>query len=353
MGDTLGRSVSEDVRAKFASFEKIDAHLHFNAKNLDILALSEEYRFNLISVNVEFPEFGPIADQRNVVLELIAKETQRIHYVTSFSMENWERSGWLDSIMAQIDADMQQGALGVKIWKNIGMEVRDKTGSMVLIDDARLDGLFDFLEERGYPVVMHQAEPKNCWLPLNEMTMKYDREYFKMHPEYHFYLHGELPTYEQLLAARDRRLQKNPFLPTIQAHLGSMEWSVEHIAAFLDRFPNAVVDTAARMNHLMLQAQKDLQQVRDFFVRYQDRILYGTDFFITHAHEPNEMKALENIWLRDWTFLSTGYSMDTDEFEGPFQGLELPFSVLQKVYYRNAQRVFGLSVARNLEFIYV
>ncbi len=334
--------MNDTIKRSFASFEKIDAHLHFNAKNNAVVKLAEQYGFTLITVNVEFPEFGSIAAQREFARELMFKTAGSVRFVTTFSLDRWESPEWLADTLSAIERDMQQGALAVKIWKNLGMEIRDKEGRMLLIDDDRLDPLFTYLENRGFPVVMHQAEPRNCWLPLNEMTMKYDREYFARHPHYHMYWHSEMPSYEKLLAARDRRLSKNPALRTVQAHLASLEWSVDALADFLERFPNAVVDTAARMNHLMYQAGKDWEKVVAFFVNYQDRILYASDFFITPENAKQAAQELEAIWLRDWLFLSQSERMETDDFDGGFYGLGLNEAILRKIYFENAQRVFKL-----------
>ena len=109
------------------------------------------------------------------------------------------------------------------------------------------------------------------------MTVNNDKEYFREHPQYHMFLHPELPSYEDQMAARDRMLAKNPHLKFMGAHLASLEWSVDRLAAFLDRYPNTVVDLAARMGQVQYQSNHDRGKVRRFFIRYQDRLLYGTD----------------------------------------------------------------------------
>ena len=80
--------------------------------------------------------------------------------------------------------------------------------------------------------LMGHLEPRNCWLPLEEMTVKNDRRYFQNNPQYHMYLHPEMPSYEEQLAARDRMLGKHPNLPFLGAHFGSLEWSVDALARF-------------------------------------------------------------------------------------------------------------------------
>ena len=99
------------------------------------------------------------------------------------------------------------------------------------------------------------------------MTTDNDREYFQHHPEYHMYLHPEMPGYEDLMGARDRFVAAHPALRFVGAHLASLEYDVDRIAAFLDRFPNASVDMAARMSQVQYQSLRDREKVRDFFIQ--------------------------------------------------------------------------------------
>jgi predicted TIM-barrel fold metal-dependent hydrolase len=342
-----------NMEEKFASFKKIDAHLHFNVANRAVLQVAERQRFSLVTVNVDFPEFGSLKKQYATALQLTTEHPQTVRFISSFSMRNWQDGDWLANTLQQIEKARLNGALAVKIWKNIGMGVRDDEGRLLFLDDARLDALFHYLEDNEIVVLMHQGEPKNCWLPVEKMNLRYDREYFRAHPEHHFYLHADMPSYEQLLAARDRRLMKNPRLKTVQAHLASLEWSVERLAEFLERFPNAVVDTAARMNHLMFQARDDWEKVLAFFVRYQDRILYASDFFIMPQNAKRAAHDLEALWRRDWIFLSRTESMETDDFDGGFYGLGLNEEILRKIYFENAQRVFKLYSAEKVGMAHV
>ncbi len=318
----------------------MDAHLHFNVPNEYVLRLAQNNNFQLITVNVDFPEFGTVSQQLTIARELYLKAGEQLRFIASFSMVNWLEADWTERTIASIREALYQGAIGVKIWKNIGMTVRDAQGDLIGIDDSRLDPVFNFLERENIPLMMHQAEPKNCWLPLEEMTMRYDREFFTAHPQQHMYLFPDMPSYESLIAARDRRLKKHSNLVTIQAHLGSMEWDVDVVAQFLQSFPKAYVDTAARINHLMYQARADWEKVRDFFIRYQDRILYATDYFITSPDDMKLAHGLEKQWLMEWRFLHAKEEMSTPEFEGSFYGLGLPENVLQKIYYKNALRAF-------------
>ncbi|HQV31119.1 MAG TPA: amidohydrolase family protein [Calditrichia bacterium] len=327
--------------ADFRAVPKIDAHVHMNTGGEAFVKLAAENNFRLLTINVDYPDFPPIAEQLAVARGLLAAAPERVAFVSTFSMNGWGEPEWLGETERHLDQTFADGALGVKVWKNIGMAFRDANGENVMIDDPGFDPLFAFIKSRGKVLVGHQGEPKNCWLPAEEMTVNNDREYFKNHPQYHMYQHPEEPSYEEHMAARDRMLAKNEGLPFMGAHLASLEWSVAELAKFLDRFPNAVVDMAARMGQVQYQSAHDREAVRNFLIQYQDRILYATD--LTHgAEEDPEAFAGAALakWQADWRYLVSDDQMEVPEVNGPFQGLKLPKSVVDKLYAGNARRIF-------------
>jgi predicted TIM-barrel fold metal-dependent hydrolase len=235
----------------------------------------------------------------------------------------------------------------VKVWKDIGMQQRDADGRIVMIDDSRFEPILDSLEQRGIVVLGHMGEPRNAWLPFDAMTTRGDREYFTTNPRYHMFAHPEWPSYEEQLAARDRLLDRHPHLKFVALHLASLEWSVERIAGFLRRYPQASVDLAARLVHLKLQASADPMKVRRFFIDYQDRILYATD--LTRSLEQDDSAFAEEAhaaWLDDWRFLAGGQPLHSAEFVAPFRGLALPREVIEKIYSGNARRLFPTAWGR-------
>jgi predicted TIM-barrel fold metal-dependent hydrolase len=256
-------------------------------------------------------------------------------------MAGWDEPDWQEKTIRYLDGTFAKGAVGVKVWKNIGMEFRDKNGKLVMIDDPKLDPIFAHLKRRKMVLIGHLGEPKNCWLPLDKMTVSNDRSYFQDHPKYHMYLHPEMPSYQDQIDARDRMLAKNPDLPFVAAHLASIEWSVDQLADFLDRFPNAVVGTAARMGQLQYQSQRDREKIIAFLNNYQDRVLYGTDTGLgpdSVAIEKHE--ATRRKWLADWKYFNTDEMVSVPELDEPVQGLALKKGVVEKLYRLNARRVF-------------
>jgi len=136
-------------------------------------------------------------------------------------------------------------------------------------------------------------------------------------------------------------LRAHPQLRFDGVHLASLEWDVDRVAAFLDRFPNAVVDLAARLVHLEYQAAGDPDKVRRFLIRYQDRILYGSDTgYGPKESAPAEIAALHADWLKDWSFLVTSERMHSPDFDAAFPGLRLPRTVVDRIYRGNAEALF-------------
>jgi hypothetical protein len=183
------------------------------------------------------------------------------------------------------------------------------------------------------------------------MTTENDRSYFKEHPEYYMYLHPEQPSYEDLMGHRDRFVAKHPKLIFIGAHMASLEWSVDRLAKFFDTYPNATADLAARMTQVQFQTNADRRKVRQFFIKYQDRLLYGSDLTENppdpHARAQNPPdngqgfeKEADDFWRSDWVFLATGDVQHIDAIKADVKGLALPKSVIDKIYYANAHRVF-------------
>jgi predicted TIM-barrel fold metal-dependent hydrolase len=240
-----------------------------------------------------------------------------------------------------LDQAAARGAVAVKVWKNIGMALRDAKGELVMLDDPGFDPVFAHVRAMGLPLIGHLGEPRNCWLPLEEMTTNNDRSYFREHPQYHMFLQPQMPSYEAQIIARDRRLERTPGLTFVGAHLASLEWSVDRLAAFLDAHPNTVVDMAARMTNLQYQSHRARDEVRDFFIRYQDRILYGSDLTFDPDTDPAEFREeAHTTWLSAWIYMATREISHVDDIDADVMGLQLPRDVMDKIFWANARRTF-------------
>jgi len=325
----------------FQKVEKIDAHVHIHGNADRFMAQAIHDNFRILTINVDYPDFPSVSEQERAAVSLQQRYPGRVVFAATFSVENFAASDWARGALQQIDIALKDGAVGVKIWKNIGMSLKDSDGRYVMPDDPRLAPIIERLERDHIVLLGHQAEPLNCWLPFDKMTVRSDRDYFREHPQYYMYQHPETPAHDTILAARDRMLEAHPALHFDAVHLASLEWDVDKVAYFLDRFPNANVDLAARLVHLEFQASKSPKKVRQFLMRYQDRILYGSD----DSYGPGDSDAhavaeVHSGWVEDWRFLATSGRMHSTDFGKSFQSMHLPREVIDKIYLRNAQSMF-------------
>jgi predicted TIM-barrel fold metal-dependent hydrolase len=327
----------------FARAKKFDAHVHLNVVPSALLEQVKADGFEVMAINVDYPDFPTLDIQRDAALALVRKDRKRVHWATTFSMKGFGEPGWSERVQAQLAKDAARGARAVKVWKNIGMIEKRADGSLIFIDDPAFGPVADKIEKSGMALIAHQGEPYNCWLPLDQMTTDNDREYFKVHPQYHMFLHPDQPSHADLMAARDRFVAAHPTLRFDGAHMGSLEYDVDVLAAFLDKFPKASVDLAARVTQVQYQSVRDYEKVRNFYIKYQDRLLYATDLTENPGDVPAEIrKSAQETWLSDWRYLATGESQRVEMIKADVPGLALPREVIDKIYYHNARKFFAL-----------
>ncbi|HEY0334159.1 MAG TPA: amidohydrolase family protein [Stenotrophomonas sp.] len=339
--NTMSHDTTYSV-ADFTTVRKYDAHVHYNVEDSAFLDIARADGFELMTINVDYPDFPALETQRNVALAEHRADPQRIHWAATFSMHGFGQPGWAEQVQASLHADVAKGATAVKIWKNVGMVEKDAQGRLIMLDNPALSPIAEDIRAMDVALIGHQGEPHNCWLPLAKMTTENDREYFGHHPQYHMYLHPDQPSYDDQMAARDRFVAAHPQLRFVGAHMASLEYDVDRLSGFLDRFPHAAVDLAARMGQVQYQSLRDRQKVRDFFIRYQDRLMYGTDLTYEPGGDPAEFKrSADAVWRSDWQYLATGDSQHIDTVKADVPGLALPRSVIDKIYYTNAVREFA------------
>ena len=327
----------------FKLVEKVDAHYHIYANENVSVEQAKADNFRLFAINTNSGMCERVEEAHQWLKALNKSFPAEFAYSATFCLDGWDEPGWTQKTISWIDSCIHDGAIAVKVWKNIGMEFRDKDSVLIMIDNPKFDAIFKHLSEKGIPLVGHLGEPKNCWLPLEEMTTKNDSGYFARNPKYHMYLHPEFPSYEEQMAARERLLDKNPELVFIGCHLASLEWSVDELARFLDRYPKSAVDMAARMGQLFYQTRQNREKVRDFFIKYQDRLLYGTDIIDSGGAKAPLQKRIHETWLRDWEYIVTENKMTSPLIEGEFNGLHLPRTVVDKIYSGNYKKWYKYS----------
>ena len=326
----------------YPKVKKFDSHVHVLDDDTSFIRQSASENFRLLTINVDAPSVRPFPEQRAIAIRHLKQFPEIIDYAATISVKDWSDRNWEKNTIEYLKDCFSKGAIAVKIWKNVGMDLKDSNGKLVMIDNPRFDTILNFLTANKIPLIGHFGEPKNCWLPIEKMTVNDYKGYYRNNPQYHMYLHPGVTTYEEQVASRDRMLEKHPDLRFVGAHLGSLEWSVDELAKRLDRFPNMAVDMAERISHFEQQAQLDWQKVHDFFIKYQDRLIYATDFIIDESTKPEEMKKHANdVRMSHWKFFTTDEVMHVPgSVDGEFKGLKLPKQVIDKIYLKNAEKWF-------------
>ncbi|MBK9390704.1 MAG: amidohydrolase family protein [Bacteroidetes bacterium] len=335
------------TEADFKKVLKVDTHVHIVTDKGFFEDQAAIDNMALITINVDHSDPAVLQWQLDMATKSAKKYPGRVFYEPSFYFDTagWGTEQWSVKVISELEKGIAEGPVGVKLWKNIGMTVRDRNGRFIMVDDPGLKPVIDYIKSKNLPVTGHLGEPRNCWLPLEKMTIKGDMNYFRENPQYHMFLHPEYPSYEDQINARDHLLELNPDLKFIGCHLGSLEYNVDELAKRLDRFPNMAVDMAARISHLQYQSVTDREKVRNFCIKYQDRLMYGTDLDDGRADDGEKLgKILHDTWLADWKFFVTDEEMSTGQFDGKFNGLKLPAEVIDKIFSENAIKWYGLSI---------
>lgn len=339
LAPTTARSQTKLTPPAFEEILKIDVHSHMFE---DMPELNEMMRRNNVRmVNVcNRGRDGHLETMHRIARELFQAHPDLFPFASCFDLTRIEQPGYAQEANAWLEGTFKNGAVMVKIWKEVGLELKRADGSFVLPDDPVFDPIYAHLTRRGKPLMAHLAEPIDAWLPLDRQSVHYG--YYSSNPQWHLYGKPEYPSHTALMTARDHILQKHPKLVVIGAHLGSLEHDLDGLAQRLDRYPNFYVDCAARTRDLTRQPT---EKVRNFFIKYQDRILYGVDTtwkpFLTGSRTEAQRQAfvsrLEERYRTDYRFFAGAGPM---QYDGRMvESLALPRGVLEKFYHRNARRI--------------
>lgn len=241
----------------------------------------------------------------------------------------------LDAIVASVRASHAAGARGLKVWKDLGLGVRDGAGELVLPDDPRLHDLWELAGELGLPVLIHTADPIAFWWPVDASNERYEE--LRAHPEWAFGRPG-LPSWERLIDALEGLVAAHPRTTFIAAHMASAAEDLGRVERMLAAYPNLVVDISARIAELGRQPRA----ARRLIERHPTRVLFGTDMFAPE----------QAMYELHWRFMES----DDEHFayhhdpEDPWpsgrwriSALHLPRELLELVYAGNARRVLGTS----------
>ena len=237
--------------------------------------------------------------------------------------------GWADRAVKQLEADVAAGAVGVgEIPKSLGLSIKKPDGSRLRIDDPELDPIWDACARLNLPVFIHTADPQEFFQPIDysnerwlELSLFADRRYPK----------DRYPSFEELMTERDNLFRKHPKTTFVAAHMGWHANDLGSLGKMLDDMPNVYTEVGA----VLYDIGRQPRGAHDFFVKYQDRILFGKDSF-----QPEEYPYY-------WRVFET--ADEYFDYYRPYHafwklyGIDLPDSVLKKVYYKNALKITPLA----------
>jgi hypothetical protein len=317
----------------------IDAHLHITPDKAEMMLEIMDTNGLSHVVNVGTLEVCglPFGDGMRVFRSVLGN---RLAYFPTPDFGD-TAPGFGERMADELERKVQAGACGLKIFKELGLRHKDADGKTIPIDDARLDPLWARAGELGVPVLIHTADPLAHFQPLDEKNERFEQ--LQRHPDWH-YPSPEFAGHDTLLDQRNCVIERHPNTTFIGAHLGNYAEDLSYVAACLERFPNLYVDTSARISTF---GRHPTEQVREFFLKHQDRVIFGSDLILgwdAFADEEGDMAHYTRFYDAHWRFFETDEEqIEYPEF--PLQGRQkvnaigLPSEVLDKLYTQNAQRL--------------
>lgn len=242
-----------------------------------------------------------------------------------------------------IEQAHRDGARGLKILKTLGLYLREDitSGTLVKIDDPRFDPMWEACGQFNFPVAIHVSDPVAFFTPTDRFNERYEE--LNNHSDWSFY-GGDFPSNAELLEARNRVMARHPKTTFVVLHAGNFAENLQNVSENLDRFPNMHVDIAARIGELGRQPRT----TRKFFDKYQDRILFATDA-TPHGDEYPQQVFNDKLYEIYYRFLETedeyfDYAPAKIPPQGRWRiyGINLPDTVLSKVYCENAARLLQI-----------
>ena len=230
----------------------------------------------------------------------------------------------------RLRAQKARGAQGLKIWKGLGLSVTDEQGHLVDVDDPRLIPIWETAGELGWPVMIHVADPVAFFEPIDETNERWEE--LGNHPEWAF-TSPPFPSFLHILEGLASLVARHPHTTFIGAHVGCYAENLGWVGALLDRCPNFYVDISARLGELGRQPYT----ARRFFLRYADRILFGSDM----SPDPASYRLIFRFLETDDEYFNYNASEVPSQGRWYIHGIYLPDDVLEKVYRLNAERVLA------------
>lgn len=307
-----------------AKFPFIDVHNHQNGLgtgNLQDLLRDMDAMNMKVMVNLSGGNGSRLKAQADNVK---SRAPKRFIIFANVDFSGIGEAGWTEKAVQQLTEDVKNGAGGLKVFKNLGLSVRDNTGKRVAIDDPRLDAIWAQCGKLKVPVLIHAADPKQFWQPADYSNERWLE--LITHPGRKRSDTNPVP-WQQIIAEQHRMFRKHPGTTFINAHFGWYASDLAHLSQLMDQLPNMYVEFGAVIAELGRQPK----MAGRFFEKYQDRILFGKD-----SWQPDEYATYFRVLETDDEYFP--YHKKYHAFWRMY-GMNLPDGILRKVYYKNAIKI--------------
>jgi len=316
--------VTAEHKVPRAKFPVVDQHSHvqITAANIDQM-IKEMDALNLrVLVNLSGGDAAGVKARVDFIRA--SKYPNRFRV---FANVNWDRAdapGWADRAVKDLEAAVKNGAVGLKIFKGLGMETRKSDGSRQKVDDPALTPVWDACARLNIPVIIHTGEPPEFFAPIDMHNERWLE--LALYPNRRQYSPNG-PLFDDLMGERDRMFKANPRTRFIGAHFNWYGNNLPRAAKQLDETPNLVLEVAA----VLYDFGRQPRGAREFFIKYQDRILFGKDVYAADEY-PYYWRVFETS--DEYFDYYRGYHAFWKLY-----GMDLPDVVLKKLYFQNALRV--------------
>ncbi len=333
--------VNEQQMAWRNSLGVIDAHTHLEADWLKhaIAIMDRNGLQTLIDIGWRY---GYELDN---LLNAFKAYPGRFAAFSGLEFSEFGEPGWAQRECERLDRSIHAGAVGLKLHKSLGLSVKDTTDKLVAIDDERLASIFEKAAELGCVVAMHIADPKAFFQPLSPNNERWDE--LEHNPDWWF---GDRSRYHygwwQLIRQLEKVVARHPRTTILGVHFGCAAEEITYVADVMREYPNYIVDVAARLGEL---GRHEPALVRELFMEFQDRILFGTDLGVAktltlgapQGFDPTDADT-NSFYAAHWRYFETADQQINHPT--PIQGrwkidaIDLPQTVLEKLYKKNASR---------------
>jgi predicted TIM-barrel fold metal-dependent hydrolase len=344
-----GRHASSGSPAKPAGrIPMVDMHVHLSpGGSTRLLGLMKRYGFDhVVNLSGGHP-LGVLPDQ----LAEARASGGKITVFTGFPYEQAQAPGYGARMAKIVRMGHELGAKGLKIAKALGLGLPGPDGKLLPVDDPELDPVFEAAGELGMPIAIHSGDPRAFWLPVDAKNERYAE--LSAHPGWAL-SDRKVPSFDAILSQQERRIARHPKTTFISVHFGNCAEDVDRVASLMRRYPNMYIDTAARIPEM---GRHPVEKLRAFFSEFQDRIVYGSDlgvgpepeplFLGSSGANPPTPEEQELFFSATHRFFETSdrHFAHPTPIQGSWtiNGIALPREILEKVYFKNAMRLLGLT----------